>query len=148
MANLTQADIDEIDISMDINGTKNNVEIREALQKVLLDVSNSSSAKILRANISQTGTSAPTMTILDNTLGGVPVWSYSAIGEYILTLSGAFGAADTALFSLTGMSQDGNYETSYFYWNDTNSITLDVLDDTGAPVNDYLVNTPIEIRVY
>ena len=25
---------------------------------------------------------------------------------------------------------------------------LDVLDDTGAPVNDYLVNTPIEIRVY
>ena len=53
--------------------------------------------KIYRALLAQSGTSAPVATILENTLGGVPVWSRSAMGDYLLTLAGAFPAGKTLI---------------------------------------------------
>ena len=45
---------------------------------------------MIRGLLSQTGTDAPTMTVLENTLGGVPVWTVSVDGDYRMTLSAAF----------------------------------------------------------
>ena len=48
------------------------------------------SYKVYRALLTQTGTSAPTAIVLENTLGGTPVWSRGTAGVYELTLTGAF----------------------------------------------------------
>jgi len=42
------------------------------------------------ALLTQSGTSAPTATVLENTLGGTVVWSYLSVGQYVGTLTGAF----------------------------------------------------------
>jgi hypothetical protein len=53
--------------------------------------------KIYEAIISQTGTNAPVATILKNTLGGTPIWSRDGVGNYYLTLNGAFPQTKTLL---------------------------------------------------
>lgn len=45
--------------------------------------------KVYRALMTQTGTSAPSVTVLENTVGTI-VWTRSAAGTYVGTLSGAF----------------------------------------------------------
>lgn len=47
------------------------------------------------ALLNQADTDAPIATILENTLGGTPVWGRSGIGSYNCTLSGAFPANKT-----------------------------------------------------
>ena len=54
--------------------------------------------KVYVALLSQSGTDAPVATVLKNTLGGVPVWSYNSTGDYTATLAGAFTANKTAVF--------------------------------------------------
>ena len=51
--------------------------------------------KVYIALLTQTGTDAPVATVLKNTLGGVPVWSYSNVGVYTGTLASAFTANKT-----------------------------------------------------
>lgn len=46
--------------------------------------------KVYTALLTQTGTNAPVATVLENTLGGDIIWSYSNVGEYHGTLTGAF----------------------------------------------------------
>jgi len=50
------------------------------------------------ALLSQDGTSAPTATVLENTLGGTVVWSYSDVGVYIATLANTFTDGKTVCF--------------------------------------------------
>jgi len=54
--------------------------------------------KIYRALLTQSGTDAPVAIIQENTLGGVPVWSRDAVGEYYITLAGAFPAGRSMVF--------------------------------------------------
>ncbi len=54
-------------------------------------------AKKYVALLTQTGTNAPTATVLDNTLGGTLVWSYDGVGTYIGTLTGAFTLDKTSV---------------------------------------------------
>jgi len=51
--------------------------------------------KVYRAFINQAGTGAPVATVLENTLGGTPVWTRSDVGTYAGTLIGAFPANKT-----------------------------------------------------
>jgi len=53
--------------------------------------------QVYKALISQTGTDAPTAVIMENTLSGTPVWTYVDVGEYRLTLAGAFTVGKTAV---------------------------------------------------
>lgn len=63
--------------------------------------------KVYVALLSQTGTSAPVATVLENTLGGVPVWTYSGVGTYDVTLASAFPTSKT------------NIETTLINWLDS-----------------------------
>lgn len=54
-----------------------------------------SAASVYRALISQSGTSAPTATVLENTLGGSVTLARSGAGAYTLTKASAFAAAKT-----------------------------------------------------
>lgn len=89
--------------------------------------------------------SVPSAIILDNTLGGVPVWTRPGSGSYRITLSGAFtinktvvffgeAASGTPTFLVTAYRESANY--------------IDFITSTG---NDYLTEDSqisIEIRVY
>ena len=100
--------------------------------------------KVYTALLTQIGTSAPTATVLENTLGGTLVWSYSTTGVYGVTLSNAFTANKTIIFSSNPKDNlnfvrmtvnPPNFVLIYTYYN--NVASENVLD-----------NWPIEIRVY
>jgi hypothetical protein len=101
-------------------------------------------AKKYVALLTQTGTSAPTATVLENTLGGTLVWSYDGVGSYIGTLTGAFTSNKTAVLisgvykgSVSGLRKTDN----------TVQITT-TATSTNTEANALLDSTTIEIRVY
>lgn len=101
-------------------------------------------AKKYVALLSQTGTSAPTATVLDNTLGGTLVWSYDGVGSYIGTLTGAFTLDKTSVM-ISGVykgSASGLRKT-----NNTVQITT-TATSTNTEANALLDSTTIEIKVY
>jgi len=100
--------------------------------------------RIYKALISQTGTDAPTVSILENTLGPI-VWSYSAVGDYLGTLTGAFVNASKVAPSL-GLNQLGEFDYSIGVAND-NNIQIETTDG-GFSSDDVLGNALVIIEVY
>ena len=141
--------IDEITNNPNYRGWK-----FEQLQPILLALLNSNGGGYTSytALLTQTGTNAPTATVLLNTLGGEPVWSYVDVGLYAITLNGAFTANKT--FVLVGCQYNsGQTDTivpSIEFANVTeNSIPLGTRQiEGGALTNGILEGTSIEIRVY
>ena len=102
--------------------------------------------KVYTALLTQSGTSAPTATVLENTLGGTVVWTRDLAGQYTATLSGAFTSGKT-FFTTVPQSIEGPMNFAFLLLrNDANSITLS--GNVGA--DDELDNSvsSIEIRVY
>ena len=109
--------------------------------------------KVYTALISQSGTTVNSVTaiVLENTLGGVPVWTRNSVGSYTGTLASAFTADKTTVFttrSITG----GVVGSFYGNWNSTSTVILStgVVNATPAAVlsDDQLNGATIEIRVY
>lgn len=99
---------------------------------------------VYTAVLTQSGTSAPTATVLQNTLGGTVVWSYNSAGDYTGTLSGAFTSNKTWLM-MQQMNWDGQPNNTLTRV-DANSVSLAIQDG-----DDFLtaqVPAYIEIRVY
>lgn len=102
--------------------------------------------KIYKAIINQTGTSAPTVTIVANTLGGTPVFSYSSVGGYAVTLSGAFTVGKTVVIINNG--QSANTLVGAYAIN-ANAIGITTSASTTATASDGLLfNASISIEVY
>lgn len=100
--------------------------------------------KVYTAMLTQTSTSAPTAKVLENTLGGTLVWTYSSIGVYVGTLTGAF-TVDKSPIILTsnnsGVTLTGGASGS------TNFVGIETR--TGGTLTDGLMTDSfIEIRVY
>jgi hypothetical protein len=98
------------------------------------------------ALISQTGTSAPTVTVLSNTLGGALTWSYSNVGIFTATRTGAFTANKVAMFATIGGNTANTPVTYKMARIDSNSIKLETISTTWS--NGLLLDATIEIRVY
>lgn len=63
--------------------------------------------KVYTALLSQSGTSAPTATVLENTLGGTVVWTRSGIGSYQATLTGSvYTSSKTVVFATIGLNKN------------------------------------------
>ena len=115
------------------------------------DMSNfgTSTYKVYTALLTQTSNNAPVATVLENTLGGTPTFTYIGIGGYQMTLNGSFNSSKTWV---VGGSADvsaggGSLATLDIRRFNDNIIDLRTYDDfTGA--DSMLVNTSIEIRVY
>ena len=106
--------------------------------------------KVYTALLTQSGTSAPTATVLENTLGGTVVWSYNSAGDYTATLSGAFTSNKTWLMCNAGQTTDtyaGNFVIAELNLIDVNSVRV-ITSTGGSGADDELLNTSIEIRVY
>ena len=102
--------------------------------------------KVYSALLSQTGTSAPTAVVLENTLGGTPVFSYVGDGEYRLTLTGAFPQLkyfSPFPVSFYNSTPGGDVVTYYWFRENDNSVLITCLDSNGK-----LNNAPIGFVVY
>lgn len=58
--------------------------------KAVVDLIPDTTYKVYTALITQTSTNAPTAIVLENTLGGTVTFTYSGVGLYVATLTGAF----------------------------------------------------------
>lgn len=119
----------------------------------------SDSYLVYTALMSQSGTNAPTVTILENTIGDI-VWTYSSVGSYNGTLSGAFPA--NKVFWTIG--SDSSYNNGPQAYNSQIRTIYRLTDDlinlsnvklaftagvfTSASYSNNISNVPIEIRVY
>lgn len=122
-------------------------------------VSYSPPYKVYIALLSQSGTDAPVAIILENTLGEEPIWSYSDIGLYLLTLPNAWVSNKTVIIPPSNANNTGGAVSSFMQVfgvaiNSTSVIKLTVGKmDTGYGViqgsDNYLYSpNKIEIRVY
>lgn len=91
------------------------------------------------ALISQTGTAAPTVVILENSLGDI-VWTRTSAGQYVGTLTGAFISTKTFVRINTSINTGTIVTTSRL---GDNQIAV-----TSATTDAILSSNPFEIRVY
>ena len=125
--------------------------INANFQDVLSAFGGSSTAfpKRYVALLTQTGTSAPVATVLENTLGGTVVWSYSGIGDYNATLAGAFTENKTFInpSKICLMSDGSTSDNVSIIRTSANVINVATsILDGGS--NGVLTNFPISITVY
>lgn len=105
----------------------------------------SANYKIYRALITQTSTNAPTVIVLENTIGSI-VWSRNSPGTYSATLVGAFQANKT-FYPTFGTSNSFNRVYTNRLNDDVMSI-ISISEDFTAYLDNELFNYPIEIIVY
>lgn len=111
----------------------------------LMSAAGGASYDVYTAILTQTGTSAPTAIVLENTLGGTVVWSYVSAGNYRATLSGVFTADKTIPMLLQNYNWDGMADNN-MRWGTSSYCVLTIAagDDFIAAGNEAFV----EIRVY
>jgi hypothetical protein len=86
------------------SGTANSIDIFAGATGVWSLITSSApsgsvAVKTYRALVTQTSTSAPTATVLENSLGAAVVWARSNTGVYTATLAGAFTSDKTFIMS-------------------------------------------------
>lgn len=97
---------------------------------------------VYTALLSQSGTDAPTVFVLQNTLGGPVVWTRDSPGVYHGTLAGAFTANKT--WPTISDNLNDPTESVSLNYNDTNFVVLELFSGT-----DYgLDKLPIKIEVH
>lgn len=113
------------------------------------------------ALLTQTGTSAPVATVLENTLSGTPVWSYVGVGVYNLELTGEFPSASKIVVTF-GAGEGSTdiptasmiYFTASIVWNSADDIDIYIAKICNDALlnmtyqDSLLTNAAIEIRVY
>jgi len=123
-----------------ITGLQDGSNPTDAVNKSQLDATRP--YKVYTALITQTGTAAPTAVVLENTLGGVPLWERTGVGNYTATLTSAFTLNKTIVF-VTGGNTVNNASGFRF---DANIVYL--TSNNSTSLEDGLTLTSIEIRVY
>lgn len=94
---------------------------------------------------SQSGTDAPVVLVMENTLGATITWTYDNVGSYYGTASSAIFTTDKTWF-IIGNQADLSTVTSIR--NSTTQIQISTFSDVATQSNNMMFDTPIEIRVY
>jgi hypothetical protein len=98
------------------------------------------------ALMSQSGTSDPTVVVLENSIGDI-VWTRASTGLYRGTLIGAFPLNKT--YSMMSVTLTDGIVNVYRFSNDTIRVaTTNLHNPTAAYHDNHLLNNTIEIRVY
>lgn len=101
--------------------------------------------KVYSALLSQFSTDAPTVIVLENTIGNV-VWSRASAGLYNATLSGAF--PDNSTFIPNHQANDVDFNVSSIRYDDNTCSVITSNPTSGFGIDGVLELYPIEIRVY
>lgn len=100
---------------------------------------------VYTALLSQTGTNAPTATVLENTLGGTVSFTRTVIGQYIATSSNSVFTSGKTACIITNGDAFGSIGSQ----RDTSSnVTINSISEAGAFSDNVIYNATIEIRVY
>lgn len=104
--------------------------------------------KVYVALLTQTGTSAPTAVVLENTLGGTVVWTRASEGSYAGTLLSTFTDNKTLCF-VSGIQTSADAFVLAAARTSDDIVNIVTRDDAGA-FTDMETDQPvsIEIRVY
>jgi hypothetical protein len=107
------------------------------------------------ATVTQTGTAAPVATVLNNTLGGTLVWTRSAAGTYLATLTGAFPTASKVViltsFTSSDLAPAGSIALTSAVRDTANRLRFitATMDNAGArTVADSALSISLTVRVY
>lgn len=105
--------------------------------------------EVYTALITQSGTSAPSVSILESVIQGEIVWTYNSVGSYYGTLAGLFTDNTKVFISpQIGVINTGDFSNIYSLGISTaNRVELQTLV-SSVNANGVLSNTAIEIRVY
>jgi hypothetical protein len=138
-------------------GTANSIDVFPGLTGVWSLVTSSAPAgnvavKTYKALITQSGTDAPVATVLENSLGGTPVWARSNAGTYTITLNGAFTVGKTLIFTtLHANNSEGRILVDLNYSGSPNANTRGFVIQnatTNTNADTLAANSCIEILVY
>jgi len=102
--------------------------------------------KVYRATLTQAGANPPVATVLENTLSDVPVWSYTAAGQYDLTLTGEFTADKT--FIIAGQYPDVKVNVQRISANVVRLVSSDTSGGSEFPSDGLLIESAFEIVIY
>jgi len=103
--------------------------------------------RVYKVLLNQTGTAAPVVTEQRNSLTGTPASSYVGVGEYRLTLSGAFPLAKTTAF-LQNNTNDPASIAMFSAKVDASGDFISIATGTGQDsIDEILVNTCLVVEV-
>jgi len=102
--------------------------------------------KVYTALISQSGTSAPTLVVLQNTLGDTITSLYNGVGNYTLQLATLNLFIYTKTFILLNSSYNSNAYLGIVRGDDNELLVTSVY--SGSNSNNVISDASIEIRVY
>jgi hypothetical protein len=102
--------------------------------------------KSYSALLTQSGTSAPTAIVLENTLGGGLIWSYTNEGYYTATLVEGFSIGNTFATANSSPLGAASFNLDLGLTSDTNELYS--YNFSNVLSNSILAKTPVEIRVY
>lgn len=100
---------------------------------------------VYTALLTQSGVDAPVSTVLDNTIGDI-TFEYASSGEYRIISDGLFTQDKTFFMSQT--TSPGTPIFTTMTYQDSSTIYLRTLMSRIGYQDGFLLNTPIEIRVY
>jgi hypothetical protein len=97
------------------------------------------------ALLTQSGTDAPTATVLENSTGETPSLAYESEGNYDLVFAQTLDEDATSILiqSLTSLTSN-----VCAYWLDANTIRISTLNGGGSFTDGLLSKTTIQIKIY
>ena len=100
-------------------------------------------SRVLYANLNQSGTDAPTMTVIKNTLGYTPTFLYDGVGDYTMLFDEAISASNAILTAgftqfpyITAIRLSGG------------GIKIDTYNRSSGTADGVLVNASIKLEIY
>jgi len=103
--------------------------------------------KVIRGNISQVGTSAPTIDIFENTTGTTLTTSRTNGGIYRIDSNIAIWTTSTMFITIgNNQNKNGDFVFNLQYGNSTRLDLFTLLD--GVLTDELLGNTSFEIKIY
>lgn len=154
-AGLTELYTSDSNHSLFINGNTHNANFTlpaGSLQVNGVDVALSNGAKVYNISITQTGTDAPVITVYENNLGGTPVSSYEDVGDYRITLAGAFPIGKTFIVNQSQAFDDDGDAATYTrvraFGDYLNILSLDALNGGNNKEIESSIPLMIGVLVY
>ena len=100
-------------------------------------------SRVLYANLNQSGTDAPTMTVIKNTLGYTPTFTYDGVGDYTMFFNESISANNTILTAgftqfpyITAIRLSGG------------GVKIDTYNRSSGTADGILVNASIKLEIY
>ena len=100
-------------------------------------------SRVLYANLNQSGTDVPTMTVIKNTLGYMPTFLYDGVGDYTMMFDESINASNAILTSgytrypyITAIRLSGG------------GVKIDTYNRSSGTADGVLVNASIKLEIY